>query len=161
MRKAGRLPVRSPAHLLTHLAVEPRHRLGLGRVVPLCDVPEGQIRLWCTVAEFAQLGPAKETQRWGMGEDESCPRPRIRSSHSGEILHVVTGHNGGYVALNDPAGGSPPLAGTCSEGTGAVRGTQAGGGVVALLGDAEVVVATGGSAGIVDQVVVANGDVEE
>ncbi len=52
------------AQALTHLVVEPKHRLGLGRLVPL-DLVEGngdEIRLGCTLAEFEQLDPAEETQ---------------------------------------------------------------------------------------------------
>ncbi len=55
---------------LTHLVVEPKGRLGLARLVPI-DLAEagadaagtaGQIRLGCTLAEFAHLDPAEETQ---------------------------------------------------------------------------------------------------
>jgi sporulation protein YlmC with PRC-barrel domain len=44
--------------------VEPKHRQGLGRLVPLdlVDATTGEIRLRCTMAEFEKLGSAEETQ---------------------------------------------------------------------------------------------------
>jgi hypothetical protein len=49
---------------LTHLVVEPTHRQGLGRLVPLSlvDVTAGEVRLRCTIAEFQKLDSAEETQ---------------------------------------------------------------------------------------------------
>lgn len=50
--------------LVTHLVVEPRHRPGLGRLVPLDLVDAAtlkEVRLRCTRAEFDQLGFAEET----------------------------------------------------------------------------------------------------
>src|SRR5260221_6407612 len=55
---------------------------------------------------------------------------------------------------------TPLRAGPWSERCGAVGGAQAGGGVVVLLGDAQVVVAAGGP-GAGERVVVAGGDVEQ
>jgi sporulation protein YlmC with PRC-barrel domain len=50
---------------VTHLVVEPKHRQGLGRLVPL-DLIEGdtsgRVRLTCTKAEFEKLDFAEETQ---------------------------------------------------------------------------------------------------
>lgn len=62
--EVSRVVVDPLARALTHLVVEPKHRLGLGRLVPLglVDVTEGEIRLRCTMAEFARLDPAEETQ---------------------------------------------------------------------------------------------------
>ena len=47
---------------VTHLAVDPKHRHGPGRLVPvdLVDATTGQIRLRCTLAEFQTLRPAQE-----------------------------------------------------------------------------------------------------
>jgi hypothetical protein len=47
---------------VTHLVVEPRHRRGSGRLVPvhLVDEAAGEIRLRCTFAEFDRLDPAEE-----------------------------------------------------------------------------------------------------
>jgi sporulation protein YlmC with PRC-barrel domain len=52
------------AEAVTHLVVEPEHRRGLGRLVPLrlIDATAGQIRLSCTRAEFEMLEPAEETR---------------------------------------------------------------------------------------------------
>ena len=54
------------ADTLTHLVVEPKGRLGLARLVPIdlagAEAAAGQLRLGCTLAEFAQLDPAEETQ---------------------------------------------------------------------------------------------------
>jgi|CZKT01.1.fsa_nt_gi hypothetical protein len=52
------------ARAVTHLVVEPKHRQGLGRLVPLdlVDATGGEIRLRCTIAEFDQLDSAEETE---------------------------------------------------------------------------------------------------
>jgi hypothetical protein len=52
------------ARALTHLVVEPKHRLGLGKLVPLdiVDATTGEVRLACTLAEFDELKAAEETQ---------------------------------------------------------------------------------------------------
>ena len=48
---------------ITHLAVDPKRRTGLGRLVPadLVDTTTGQIQLRCNLAEFQALPPAQET----------------------------------------------------------------------------------------------------
>jgi hypothetical protein len=59
----------SPADdVVTHLVVEPAHRQGLGKLVPLglADAPrargaEDGVSLRCTLAEFGQLDPAEAT----------------------------------------------------------------------------------------------------
>jgi sporulation protein YlmC with PRC-barrel domain len=52
------------AGTVTHLVVEPRHRTGSGRLVPveLVDTTAGEIRLRCTLAEFSGLDPAEEIE---------------------------------------------------------------------------------------------------
>jgi hypothetical protein len=52
------------ARAVTHLAVQPKHRLELAKLVPLdlVDASDGQVRLSCTTAEFEQLDDAEETQ---------------------------------------------------------------------------------------------------
>jgi hypothetical protein len=59
-----RIVVDPVARAVTHFVVEPKHRQGLGRLVPvdLADPTTGEIRLRCTLAEFEQLGSAEETQ---------------------------------------------------------------------------------------------------
>jgi hypothetical protein len=57
----------SPADdAVTHLVVEPAHRQGLGKLVPLSlaeavssGTASGEVRLACTMAEFGQLDPAE------------------------------------------------------------------------------------------------------
>ncbi len=49
---------------VTHLVVEPKHRIALGRLVPLTlvDATTGEIHLRCTLAQFQKLDWAEETQ---------------------------------------------------------------------------------------------------
>lgn len=49
---------------VTHLVVEPRHRQGLGRLVPvaMAQPEDGGVALSCTQAEFERLDSAEETQ---------------------------------------------------------------------------------------------------
>jgi sporulation protein YlmC with PRC-barrel domain len=62
--EVSRVVVDPAARAVTHLVVEPKYRLGLGRLVPLDLVDAGpeEIRLRCTLAEFGQLDAAEETQ---------------------------------------------------------------------------------------------------
>ena len=58
-----RVVVNPVARELTHLVVEPAHRSGLGRLVPL-DLVEpgaGEVHLRCTLEEFENLPQAEET----------------------------------------------------------------------------------------------------
>jgi hypothetical protein len=52
-----RVVIDPDARTVTHLVVEPEHRVGLGRLVPvsLAQVTPDGIRLSCTLAEFAQF----------------------------------------------------------------------------------------------------------
>jgi len=52
------------ARSVTHLVVEPKHRGGLGRLVPLelVDASNGEIRLGCTAADFEKLERAEDTR---------------------------------------------------------------------------------------------------
>lgn len=52
------------AQAVTHLVVEPAHRQGLGRLVPVGMVRAEPKEVWlnCTKAEFTQLDSAEETQ---------------------------------------------------------------------------------------------------
>jgi len=58
-----RVVVDPVARAVTHLVVEPEHRGGLGRLVPLelIEGGAGEVRLRCTLAEFDKLPPAEET----------------------------------------------------------------------------------------------------
>ena len=62
--QVSRIIVNPAAREVTHLAVDPKHRHGPGRLVPvdLVDATTGQIRLRCTLAEFQTLRPAQETE---------------------------------------------------------------------------------------------------
>jgi hypothetical protein len=62
--KVIRVVVDPVARAVTHLVVEPAHRHGLGRLVPLglVDVTTtAEARLRCTLAEFEKLGTAEDT----------------------------------------------------------------------------------------------------
>ncbi len=62
--QVSRIIVNPAAREVTHLVVDPTHRNGAGRLVPvdLVDATTGQIRLRCTLAEFQTLRPAEETE---------------------------------------------------------------------------------------------------
>jgi sporulation protein YlmC with PRC-barrel domain len=58
----SRVVVDPVARELTHLVIEPEHRSGLGRLVPLdlVEAGEGEVRVSCTLAEFEKLPSAEE-----------------------------------------------------------------------------------------------------
>jgi sporulation protein YlmC with PRC-barrel domain len=62
--EVSRVVVDPVAETITHLVVEPKHRQGLGRLVPLdlVDATPEEVRLRCTTAAFEQLDTAEETQ---------------------------------------------------------------------------------------------------
>jgi hypothetical protein len=51
------------ARAITHLVVEPRHRHGMGHLVPIALVASNgnEIHLGCTMSEFQELEDAQET----------------------------------------------------------------------------------------------------
>ena len=61
--EVSRVVVDPVARAVTHLVVEPAHRSGLARLVPLelVEGGAGTIRLRCTTEEFDKLAPAEET----------------------------------------------------------------------------------------------------
>jgi hypothetical protein len=65
--EVGRVIVDPATRTVTHLVIEPKHRRGPGRLVPLdlVDTTTGDIRLRCTLAEFDELDPAEETELLG------------------------------------------------------------------------------------------------
>jgi hypothetical protein len=80
----SRVVIDPVARVLTHLVVDPKHRQGLGRLVPidLVEATAESIRLRCTSAEFAALEEAEETSflpevsegmGYGAGEAYSWP----------------------------------------------------------------------------------------
>jgi sporulation protein YlmC with PRC-barrel domain len=64
--KVIRVVVNPVAEVVTHLVVEPTHREGLGRLVPLdlveVDAASGDVTLRCSVDEFEKLAHAETTQ---------------------------------------------------------------------------------------------------
>jgi sporulation protein YlmC with PRC-barrel domain len=62
--QVSRIIVNPVTREVTHLTVDPKHRPGPGRLVPvdLVDATTGQIRLRCTLAEFQTLQSAQETE---------------------------------------------------------------------------------------------------
>ena len=62
--QVSRIIVNPVTRQVTHLAVDPKHRRGPGRLVPvdLVDATTGQIRLRCPLAEFQTLRLAQETE---------------------------------------------------------------------------------------------------
>jgi len=62
--EVSRVVVDPVAEAITHLVVEPKHRQGLGKLVPLdlVDATPDDVRIRCTTAEFDQLDSAEETQ---------------------------------------------------------------------------------------------------
>jgi sporulation protein YlmC with PRC-barrel domain len=62
--KVSRVIIDPATETVTHLVIEPKHRLGVGRLVPLdlVDTTAGDIRLRCTVEEFGTLEAAQETE---------------------------------------------------------------------------------------------------
>jgi len=82
--EVSRVVVDPVAQAVTHLVVEPKHRQGLGRLVPLdlIDATADSIRLRCTLAEFDKLDLAEQTQflpgsrsfaQYGPGQASSWP----------------------------------------------------------------------------------------
>ena len=61
--EVSRVVVDPVAKAVSHLVVEPKHRQGLGRLVPLdlVDASSGEISLRCTMAEFDKLDHAEES----------------------------------------------------------------------------------------------------
>ena len=62
--QVSRIIVNPVTREVTHLAIDPKHQHGPGRLVPvdLVDATTGQIRLRCTLAEFQTLRPGEETE---------------------------------------------------------------------------------------------------
>jgi len=81
--KVSRVIIDPATETVTHLVIEPKHRLAGSRLVPLdlVDTTKGDLRLRCTVEEFGKLEPAQEA----------------------ELIDDVLG------SLNPPAGSAPPV----------------------------------------------------
>lgn len=79
-----RVVVDPVARVVTHLVVEPKHRQGLGKLVPLdmVEVSDDGVALRCSLNEFEKLAPAEETDYLtasdgllGYGSSEVFPLP--------------------------------------------------------------------------------------
>ena len=62
--KVSRVIIDPATETVTHLVIEPKYRLAVGRLVPLdlVDTTAGDIRLRCTMEEFGNLEAAQETE---------------------------------------------------------------------------------------------------
>jgi sporulation protein YlmC with PRC-barrel domain len=62
--RVSRVIIDPATETVTHLVIEPKHWMGMARLVPLdlVDTGAGDIRLRCTVEEFGRLEPAEETE---------------------------------------------------------------------------------------------------
>ncbi len=67
--EVSRIVIDPATDAVTHLVIEPKHRQGAGRLVPLdlVDAAAGDIRLRCTLAEFGGLEAAEETELVDLG----------------------------------------------------------------------------------------------
>ena len=65
--RMSRVIIDPATETVTHLVIEPKHRLGVARLVPLdlVDTTAGDVRLRCTVEEFSQLEPAQDAPGGG------------------------------------------------------------------------------------------------
>jgi sporulation protein YlmC with PRC-barrel domain len=103
-----RVVVDPVAEAVTHLVVGPEHPHGLGRLVPvdLIDATGGQVRLRCTLAEFARLSWAKQTHflpasgiypGYAQGQMFSWPYygvgARLAPFHTGNLPQTVAYHS--------------------------------------------------------------------
>lgn len=84
---------------VTHIVVEPKHRTGLGRLVPLdlVEVTPDETRLDCTLMEFEQLPNAEEMQLLPLNND-------FEQFSMGQVLYrplYVQGINAEELGLED------------------------------------------------------------
>jgi hypothetical protein len=81
--QVSRIIVNPVTREVTHLAVDPKHRHGPGRLVPvdLVDATTGQIRLRCPLAEFQTLRLAQETEGGTDLDPSGHAHARVRKQH--------------------------------------------------------------------------------
>ena len=82
--EVSRIIIDPATDVVTHLVIEPKHRPGLGRLVPLdlVDATAGDIGLRCSLAEFGGLEAAEETELVDYGS----------GSHGGRRHEYADGH---------------------------------------------------------------------
>jgi len=100
------------ARALTHLVVEPPHRVGAGRLVPieLVEASAPVIRLRCTLAQFDALEEAEEvrfmsgaTGEWGYQQEQMLTLPYYGlGAGTGMGLGIGGMHVGGADAYPQP-----------------------------------------------------------
>jgi sporulation protein YlmC with PRC-barrel domain len=104
----GRVVVDPVARAVTHLVVEPRHRTGTGRLVPieLVDSTAAEIQLRCTVSEFEALEEAEETHflpaaagGWGYGEGQMLSQPYFGLGMGAGLGQGATGIGLGTIGM--------------------------------------------------------------
>ncbi len=93
-----------PFHRVTHLVVEPKHRQGLGRLVPLdlVEATPDEVRLRCTKDEFEKFEAAEETDfspgPGGYGVPQALVHDTVPSGdvavHGGDHVHATDGEIG-------------------------------------------------------------------
>jgi len=103
--EVSRVVVDPVAKAVTHLVVEPKHRHGLGRLVPLdlVEVTDDAIEIHCTQAEFDKFDPAEETEflpgssgygSYGSGQAYSWPYYGLGGMYMGGGMGMMGGGMG-------------------------------------------------------------------
>jgi len=109
------------ARAVTHLVVEPRHRRGLGRLVPveLAEAAGNGVALRCTLAEFERLDSAEETQfvPGTIGYDKYGPEQVVSWPYYG----LQGGQAGGVIGADAPGVSETVTYDTVPEGEVEVR----------------------------------------
>ena len=109
------------ARAVTHLVVEPRHRRGLGRLVPveLAEAAGSGVALRCTLAEFERLDSAEETQfvPGTIGYDKYGPEQVVSWPYYG----LQGGQAGGVIGADAPGVSETVTYDTVPEGEVEVR----------------------------------------
>jgi len=108
--EVSRVVVDPVARAVTHLVVEPMHRKGLGRLVPLdlIDATSDDVQIHCTLADFEKLDPAEETHflqgadgAYGYGQGQAYSWPYYGLGAVG----MGGGMGGGGLGIGYGAGG--------------------------------------------------------
>jgi len=101
------------AKVVTHLVVEPKHRVGLGRLVPLGLVESSaeRVSISCTMEDFEKLDPAEETRflEGSTGYGSYGPAQVFSWPYYGLAGGIAMGMGG---VMGSPAG---PLTGNIDE----------------------------------------------
>jgi hypothetical protein len=89
-----------PYHRVTHLVVEPKHRQGRGRLVPLdlVEATPNEVRLRCSMDEFERLEAAEETDFSPGPGGYGVPQPLVHDTLPSGSMAV---HGGDHVLATD------------------------------------------------------------